>query len=96
MTDAVRVVGKTRHGATEGLWATVPGNGWWRRHPLAFETGSSPLEGRTALVTGASRGIGAAVARALDSAGARVALLARDEAALSDRRRRPRSRAAAS
>lgn len=45
--------------------------------------GCSPLEGRTALVTGASRGIGAAVARALDSAGARVALAARDEAALS-------------
>jgi len=36
------------------------------------------LEGRTALVTGASRGIGAAVAVALDRAGARVALTARD------------------
>jgi NAD(P)-dependent dehydrogenase (short-subunit alcohol dehydrogenase family) len=36
------------------------------------------LEGRTALVTGASRGIGAAAARALDQAGARVALVARD------------------
>jgi NAD(P)-dependent dehydrogenase (short-subunit alcohol dehydrogenase family) len=35
------------------------------------------LEGRTALVTGASRGIGAACARALDRAGARVALSAR-------------------
>jgi NAD(P)-dependent dehydrogenase (short-subunit alcohol dehydrogenase family) len=40
------------------------------------------LEGRTALVTGASRGIGAAIARALDRAGARVALAARDESAL--------------
>jgi NAD(P)-dependent dehydrogenase (short-subunit alcohol dehydrogenase family) len=35
------------------------------------------LEGRGALVTGASRGIGAATARALDRAGARVALVAR-------------------
>ncbi|HEX4864762.1 MAG TPA: SDR family oxidoreductase [Acidimicrobiales bacterium] len=37
------------------------------------------LEGRTAVVTGASRGIGEAAARALDSAGARVALVARSE-----------------
>jgi NAD(P)-dependent dehydrogenase (short-subunit alcohol dehydrogenase family) len=35
------------------------------------------LDGRTAIVTGASRGIGAATARALDAAGARVALVAR-------------------
>ncbi len=37
------------------------------------------LDGRTALVTGASRGIGAAIARALDRAGARVALAARSQ-----------------
>ena len=36
-----------------------------------------PLQDRTALVTGASRGIGAATAGALDRAGARVALVAR-------------------
>jgi NAD(P)-dependent dehydrogenase (short-subunit alcohol dehydrogenase family) len=37
------------------------------------------LEGRHALVTGASRGIGAATARALDRAGAQVLLTARGE-----------------
>ena len=39
--------------------------------------GHQPLTGRTALVTGASRGIGEATARALDAAGGRVALVAR-------------------
>jgi NAD(P)-dependent dehydrogenase (short-subunit alcohol dehydrogenase family) len=40
------------------------------------------LTGRTALVTGASRGIGAATVRALDDAGARVALVARSRSDL--------------
>ncbi|WP_322760062.1 SDR family oxidoreductase [Frankia sp. Cr2] len=40
------------------------------------------LAGRTALVTGGSRGIGEASARALDAAGARVILSGRDEARL--------------
>jgi NAD(P)-dependent dehydrogenase (short-subunit alcohol dehydrogenase family) len=41
-----------------------------------------PLAGRVALVTGASRGIGATASRAFDEAGARVILCSRDAAAL--------------
>jgi NAD(P)-dependent dehydrogenase (short-subunit alcohol dehydrogenase family) len=43
---------------------------------------SAPLEGRVAIVTGASRGIGAATARALSAAGAAVVVAARTEPAL--------------
>jgi NAD(P)-dependent dehydrogenase (short-subunit alcohol dehydrogenase family) len=43
------------------------------------------LDGRVALVTGASRGIGAAVGRALAGAGAAVVLAARDARALAER-----------
>jgi NAD(P)-dependent dehydrogenase (short-subunit alcohol dehydrogenase family) len=45
-------------------------------------TDSKPLSGKLALVTGASRGIGAATAEALGAAGAHVILVARTAAAL--------------
>jgi NAD(P)-dependent dehydrogenase (short-subunit alcohol dehydrogenase family) len=43
-----------------------------------------PLSGRTALVTGGSRGIGLAIARSLVDRGARVVLTARKQEALTD------------
>ena len=45
----------------------------------------SALKGRTAVVTGASRGIGAGIASALGGAGARVVLIARNESLLKQR-----------
>ena len=47
-------------------------------------TDSKPLEGKLALVTGASRGIGAATAEALAAAGAHVILIARTSTALEE------------
>ena len=45
---------------------------------------SRPLAGKLALVTGASRGIGAATAEALGAAGAHVILVARSATALEE------------
>ena len=43
------------------------------------------LKGRVALVTGSSRGLGFAMAKALGKAGAKVVLNGRDKAALDER-----------
>jgi NAD(P)-dependent dehydrogenase (short-subunit alcohol dehydrogenase family) len=45
---------------------------------------AAALAGRTAIVTGAGRGIGAAIATSLDAAGARVALVARTKSQLDE------------
>ena len=45
-----------------------------------FQT--TPLEGQHALITGGSRGIGAAISNALAALGANISLLARDKETL--------------
>ncbi|MFC9585646.1 SDR family oxidoreductase [Streptomyces yangpuensis] len=46
-----------------------------RRPRVRTRTHNRPLQGRTVVVTGAARGLGAALARAFDDRGARLALL---------------------
>lgn len=58
------------------------------------EIGGSPLAGRRAVVTGAARGIGAAIAEALARLGAEVTLLGRNRAALEARARTIKGRVA--
>ena len=47
-------------------------------YPVAAVAGSAPLDGRVCIVTGATRGIGHATARALAERGASVVMLVRD------------------
>lgn len=49
---------------------------------IADRQGAGQMQGKVVVITGASRGIGAAAARAFAAEGARVALLARDAAAI--------------
>jgi NADP-dependent 3-hydroxy acid dehydrogenase YdfG len=51
---------------------------------MSSTKGAERLTGRTAIVTGASRGIGLEVSRLLVSGGVRVALIARDQTTLGD------------
>jgi len=50
--------------------------------PLPFAVPSFRLDGKSAIVTGANRGIGEAIALAMSHAGAQVTLVSRDEARL--------------
>jgi NAD(P)-dependent dehydrogenase (short-subunit alcohol dehydrogenase family) len=60
---------------------------WEALHALATRFGTNPLTGQTAVIVGASRGLGLVLARQLALAGCKLALCARDAAELERARR---------
>ena len=74
LSDPAAGSGRQRRPATQSA----------RRNPLMPESGRPPLAGRVALVTGASRGLGAAVAIELARLGAHVVITARTQGGLED------------
>lgn len=73
----------TRRSSATALWLTAAGAALWAARTATRRGRRVPLQGRIALVTGGSRGLGLELARQLVDAGARVAICARDEVALS-------------
>jgi NAD(P)-dependent dehydrogenase (short-subunit alcohol dehydrogenase family) len=87
--------GKTPPPCAANRWLKVQGQSAGRLTPQPFRSHASTVEekavaanfdGKTALVTGAGRGIGRAIALGLGGTGARVVLLARTTAQLAETR----------
>ncbi len=73
----------TQRPSNAALWLTAAGAALWTARTFARRARRVEFRGKVALVTGGSRGLGLEIARQLVDAGARVAVCARDEVALS-------------